>query len=222
MLSLTGVSKTYHDHRRSITAVEGIDLEVRPGEALGLIGPSGSGKSTLLQILAGLIEPTGGRVERNGEVGLAFQQPLLYPWLAVRENIGLARRFVAYRHAEPARVDALLDEFGLTELADARTTSLSGGQAQRVALARCSVRRPGPFRLRRTDGNHRLDRCPRHHARSGGPTYHPTKTRPCKNPSATRANLRSFLRTIRVANGPTAVVERTHRTLSTLRTGRLS
>lgn len=147
MLSLTGVTKNYHDHRRTITAVADVDLEVRPGEALGLIGPSGSGKTTLLQILAGLIEPTGGLVKRNGQVGLAFQQPLLYPWLTVRENVGLAQRFSANRHLDPARVDALLDEFGLSALADSRPASLSGGQAQRVALARALVTDPAALLL---------------------------------------------------------------------------
>lgn len=142
MLGLTNVSKTYQDHRRSITAVEGVDVEIRPGEAFGLIGPSGSGKSTLLQILAGLIEPTAGQVLRPERVGLAFQDPLLYPWLTVRENIGLARRFSAHREIDRSRVETLIDEFGLAALADADPTSLSGGQAQRVALARALVTRP--------------------------------------------------------------------------------
>jgi ABC-type nitrate/sulfonate/bicarbonate transport system ATPase subunit len=142
MLGLTNVSKTYHDHRRSITAVDGVDVVIRPGEAFGLIGPSGSGKSTLLQILAGLTAPTSGQVLRPERVGLAFQDPLLYPWLTVRENIGLARRFTAHREIDRSRVDTLIDEFGLAALADANPTSLSGGQAQRVALARALVTRP--------------------------------------------------------------------------------
>ncbi len=142
MLGLTNVSKTYQDHRRSITAVDGVDVEIRPGEAFGLIGPSGSGKSTLLQVLAGLIEPTSGQVLRPDRVGLAFQDPLLYPWLTVRENIGLARRFSAHREIDRSRVETLIDEFGLAALAEANPTSLSGGQAQRVALARALVTRP--------------------------------------------------------------------------------
>ncbi|MGH8870746.1 MAG: ABC transporter ATP-binding protein [Acidimicrobiia bacterium] len=142
MLGLTNVSKTYHDHRRSVVAVEGVDLQIRPGEAFGLIGPSGSGKSTLLRILAGLIEPTSGQVLRPERVGLAFQDPLLYPWLTVRENIGLARRFSAHREIDRSRVDTLIEEFGLASLADVNPTSLSGGQAQRVALARALVTRP--------------------------------------------------------------------------------
>lgn len=142
MLGLTNVSKTYQDHRRSITAVDGVNVEIRPGEAFGLIGPSGSGKSTLLQVLAGLIEPTSGQVLRPERVGLAFQDPLLYPWLTVRENIGLARRFSAHREIDRSRVETLIDEFGLATLADANPTSLSGGQAQRVALARALVTRP--------------------------------------------------------------------------------
>lgn len=142
MLGLTSVSKTYHDHRRSITAVDGIEVEIPPGEAFGLIGPSGSGKSTLLQILAGLTEPTSGQVLRPERVGLAFQDPLLYPWLTVRENIGLARRFSAHDEIDRSRVDSLIDKFGLAALADANPSSLSGGQAQRVALARALVTRP--------------------------------------------------------------------------------
>lgn len=142
MLSLINVSKTYHDRRRTLTAVDGVDGEIGPGEAFGLIGPTGSGKSTLLQILAGLTSPTTGRVLRPERVGLAFQNPLLYPWLTVRENIGLARRFTAHSEIDRSRVETLIDEFGLAAFADARPTSLSGGQAQRVALARALVTRP--------------------------------------------------------------------------------
>lgn len=147
MLRLTGVTKTYQDHRRRVTAVENIDLDVRPGEALGLIGPSGSGKSTLLQILAGLADPTAGTVTRDAGVGIAFQQPLLYPWLTVRENVGLSHRFSANHDADRSRVDHLLDEFGLAAVADSHPASLSGGQAQRAALARALVTSPSVLLL---------------------------------------------------------------------------
>nr|WP_308936858.1 ATP-binding cassette domain-containing protein [Dietzia massiliensis] len=128
-----------------------LDLQVRSGESLVLLGPSGVGKSTLLRLLAGLEEPAGGELlVGSGSIGggghsyaVVFQKPLLYPWLTVRENVALGGRFRALRGRVDARhVDDLLDHFGIAELADSRPDQISGGQAQRVAVVRAAATRP--------------------------------------------------------------------------------
>lgn len=128
-----------------------LDLQVRSGESLVLLGPSGVGKSTLLRLLAGLEEPVGGELRvGSGDTGggghsfaVVFQKPLLYPWLTVRENVALGGRFRALRGRVDARhVDDLLDHFGIAELADSRPDQISGGQAQRVAVVRAAATRP--------------------------------------------------------------------------------
>lgn len=128
-----------------------LDLQVRSGESLVLLGPSGVGKSTLLRLLAGLEQPAGGelRVGSGGtgsgghSYAVVFQKPLLYPWLTVRENVALGGRFRALRGRVDARhVDGLLDHFGIAELADSRPDEISGGQAQRVAVVRAAATRP--------------------------------------------------------------------------------
>ena len=128
---------------------DGLDLRVEPGEVCCLLGPSGCGKTTLLHLLAGLEAPTDGRVEIGGEPvdgpdyrwGVVFQDPLLYPWLTVRENVAIGPRL---RGEEPpaGRVDELLDLVGLGDAADAAPRELSGGMAQRASLARTLVSGP--------------------------------------------------------------------------------
>ncbi|WP_067466708.1 ABC transporter ATP-binding protein [Nocardia amamiensis] len=138
-------------------AVRAVSLDIADGEFLVLLGPSGCGKSTLLRMIAGLEDPTGGRILLDDEdithqapqqrdLAMVFQSYALYPHLTVAKNIGFplrARRTPRAKIAE--RVSEVAGILGLTELLRRRPAALSGGQRQRVALARAMVRDPGAF-----------------------------------------------------------------------------
>jgi sulfonate transport system ATP-binding protein len=146
MLVLDRVGKTYPNGTR---ALDGVSLEVAPGEILVVIGGSGCGKSTMLRAISGLDTPTQGRVVLDGtaiaapheDIGIIFQEPRLLPWLRVADNVGfgLEHRPKAERRERVARA---LTRVGLTDKARVWPRELSGGQAQRVAIARALVPRP--------------------------------------------------------------------------------
>ncbi|MFE3256624.1 ABC transporter ATP-binding protein [Nocardia sp. NPDC059091] len=118
--------------------LHGLDLDIRAGEFVALLGRSGSGKSTLLRALAGLDDETGGELTVSGEVAVAFQEPRLVPWKRVRDNVTLG-----LRHENPrAAAAAALAEVGLAARGEAWPLTLSGGEAQRASLARALVREP--------------------------------------------------------------------------------
>ena len=132
---LSGVSKTFGS---SVVALDGVDLAVAPGEFVCLLGASGCGKTTLLNLVAGLDEPTGGRIElTTGRPAVVFQEPALMPWLTAAGNVELALRLAgASRPVRRTRAAELLDLVRLTGAGDKRPHELSGGMRQRVALAR--------------------------------------------------------------------------------------
>lgn len=146
MLSLRGLGKTYGN---GTEALAGIDLIVPAGEAIALIGGSGCGKSTLLRLIAGLEVPSCGVVEVDGEpvaspheaVGLVFQEPRLLPWLDVDGNVGFGITDLP-APIRARRVHEALARVGLTGQGKRWPKELSGGMAQRVALARVLVARP--------------------------------------------------------------------------------
>jgi sulfonate transport system ATP-binding protein len=151
MLSFDHVGKTYPN---GVRALDGVSLEVAPGEILVIIGGSGCGKSTLLRAASGLEVATQGRVALDGEIisaphekiGLIFQEPRLLPWLSVAGNVafGLSELPKAER---AKRVGLALERVGLTDKARVWPRELSGGQAQRVAIARALVTRPSVLLL---------------------------------------------------------------------------
>ena len=143
-VSLRGVSKSF---RAGVTALQGIDLDVRPQEFVSLIGPSGCGKSTLLRIIGDLIAPTAGAVEVNGksahrarldhDYGIVFQEPVLYDWRTVSKNIALPLELLKWdRSRRNARVQELLELVELESFAEHHPWQLSGGMQQRVSIAR--------------------------------------------------------------------------------------
>lgn len=142
---------TQHDvahvrrHNRSFGStqvLQDIDLDIRSGEFVALLGRSGSGKSTLLRSLAGLDPSPADEVRVDGRTSVAFQEPRLLPWKDVRDNVALALLNTPQRGERTERARTALDEVGLTDKLQAWPLSLSGGQAQRVSLARALVSEP--------------------------------------------------------------------------------
>jgi NitT/TauT family transport system ATP-binding protein len=135
---LTEVSKVYKTGRTELLALDQVSLTVGDGEFVCIIGASGCGKSTLLNLVAGLDQPTAGRVEVGGRrVGLMFQEPALFPWLTAAHNVELALRARGVpRSARRAQTEELLEAVRLGGFGGKRPHELSGGMRQRVAMAR--------------------------------------------------------------------------------------
>jgi ABC-type nitrate/sulfonate/bicarbonate transport system ATPase subunit len=150
-LLIRNVSKVFRVPDGGILRVlDGLSLSIRPGEMVSLIGPSGCGKSTLLRLIAGLDQPTLGELRigtdaitgPSAERGLMFQDHNLFPWLSVRRNIqaGLVARGVLPQRWH--EVEEFMRLVGLQAFADLYPHQLSGGMAQRAALARALINHP--------------------------------------------------------------------------------
>ena len=145
-VALSGIRRAYRARRGEVVALEGLDLEVRPGEVLGVVGPSGCGKSTLLELVAGLQEPDAGAVLTGGEsdpagrrAACAYmpQRDLLLPWRDALGNAALALESQGVSRAEARlRAAPLFERFGLADFERTRPAALSGGMRQRVAFLR--------------------------------------------------------------------------------------
>jgi ABC-type lipoprotein export system ATPase subunit len=153
LVRATGLARTFGRGPAAVVAVHGAGCEIRAGDRVALTGPSGSGKSTLLHLFAGLDEPTAGTIEwpalgrrhelRPGPVGVVFQGPSLLPPLDVAENVALPLLLAGFDESEAdAAARRALGRLDLDGLAGALPDELSGGQAQRVAVARVLAGRP--------------------------------------------------------------------------------
>jgi putative ABC transport system ATP-binding protein len=160
MYTLQDVSRTYRQGTRTVTALEGVTLEIPDGQLVAIQGPTGGGKSTLLQMLGALDRPTSGTVTLGGDdlstagdrrlaevratqIGFVFQGFNLIPTLSARENVetALEPQHVATPERR-ARATAALELVNLGDRADHLPSQLSGGQQQRVAIARALVKEP--------------------------------------------------------------------------------
>lgn len=150
-LQVQHVSQIYENSSRRLHALHKIDFSVARGEFVCIVGTSGSGKSTLLRILGGLLAPTLGRVMLEGKeidqpppsIGFVFQKSNLMPWRTVHENVLLPLEIQkGINDAAKERARTLLAVMGLADFADAYPAQLSGGMAQRLALARALIQEP--------------------------------------------------------------------------------
>ncbi|MDE2401194.1 MAG: ABC transporter ATP-binding protein [Burkholderiales bacterium] len=161
-IHIEGLSKRYGEGDTAVLALKEVNMHVEPGEVVGLIGPSGSGKSTLLKCLGAVIDPTAGRMQlgdevifdngwkvpdlralRRDKIGFVFQAPYLIPFLDVTDNVALLPMLAGMPN-EQARQRALelLTALDVHHRAKAMPSQLSGGEQQRVAIARGLVNRP--------------------------------------------------------------------------------
>ncbi len=148
---ITNARKLYSDpFGRDVEALASINLVVYPGAFVSVVGPSGCGKSTLLKLIAGLEQLSGGSITLDDEQiegphylrGMVFQDPTLYPWLTVKRNIALGLDARGIDWKRDSEVDEFVTLFGLDGFQDCYPHQLSGGMAQRAALARALVNKP--------------------------------------------------------------------------------
>lgn len=153
-LSLDQISHQYFSTKGYTKALEDISIHVKEGSFISLLGPSGCGKTTLLSILAGLIQPTRGKVTLNEEplteaksdIGYMLQQDYLFPWKTIIENVLLGPKIQNKDKQElRKRAMELLEEIGLPNVIDSYPPALSGGMRQRAALARTLITDPKIF-----------------------------------------------------------------------------
>ncbi len=161
-IRIEGLRKRYGEGDTAVDALKDVNMVVAPGEVVGLIGPSGSGKSTLLKCLGAVIEPSGGRMVLGGEtiyddgwkipdlralrrdsIGFVFQAPYLIPFLDVTDNVALLPMLAGWPNGEArARAVELLDALDVGNRAKAWPSELSGGEQQRVSIARALANKP--------------------------------------------------------------------------------
>ena len=147
------IVKVYKDRM----VVKGVDIHVKSGEIVGLLGPNGAGKTTSFYMMVGFISPTKGHVFIDGDdvtklpmyerarhgLGYLAQEPTIFKGLTVEENLlAVLERILDDKQEQKRRVEALLNEFGLTKLAKQKAWTLSGGEKRRMEIARCMISNP--------------------------------------------------------------------------------
>jgi len=169
-IEVRGLTKTFRIGEVEVHALRGVDLKIERGEFVAIVGPSGSGKSTLFNILGGLAPPSSGTVSINGQdlaklndagrtelrkksVGFIFQKYNLLPTLTARDNIEIARDIAGNSGAWDAQFMELLRLLGISERLDHKPRALSGGEQQRIAIARALVNRPALLLADEPTGN---------------------------------------------------------------------
>lgn len=154
-VDIVDVTQAFRSNGTDLLVLDDVSISARRGEFIALVGPSGSGKSTLIRLLAGLDKPLLGRVYVDGKPvkgpdpsrPLVFQDPTLLPWRTVRENVAIGPQARGVLRASAARIDEALALVGLSDFADTLPAQLSGGMAQRAAVARALVNDPSVLLL---------------------------------------------------------------------------
>ena len=150
-LTVARLGKVFPGRGKPVVAVDDVSFQVEPRQVCILLGPSGCGKSTILRMIAGLEQPTSGRIQLDGnpvvgphrERGMVFQGYTSFPWLTVRDNVAYGLRINGDAYAlREGTVDHYLERVGLSRFADSWPHQLSGGMRQRVALARALATTP--------------------------------------------------------------------------------
>jgi putative ABC transport system ATP-binding protein len=170
IIQIRGLRKIYRVGKVDVQALRGVDLDVRKGEFLSIIGPSGSGKSTLFHIIGGLTPPTEGQVRvgdqdlsaltdagrtqmRKRTVGFVFQKFNLLPNLTARDNIAISRHIAGLPQQLDDGFKGMLEILGIAQRLDHKPNALSGGEQQRVAIARAIVNHPAILLADEPTGN---------------------------------------------------------------------
>ncbi|MDR2842887.1 MAG: ABC transporter ATP-binding protein [Spirochaetaceae bacterium] len=151
LISIKNIYRVYHDTAgNSVSALNDINLEIKKGEFISFVGPSGCGKTTLLRLIAGLDSPESGTMEIEGVAikgtshsrGFVFQQPTLFPWKTVRENVAAGLKARKVYKQQKDKVDDYIKQIGLDGFEDSYPHEISGGMAQRVAIIRSLINEP--------------------------------------------------------------------------------
>lgn len=143
IVSLEDVSLRYHSVSGETPAVSHLNLNVEPGEFISIVGPSGCGKSSILSMLAGLLQPSEGKIHVDGTIGYMLQKDYLLEWRTIRSNALLGLEIQKKLNTENiAYVDTLLEQYGLADFKEHYPYQLSGGMRQRAALIRTLAIRP--------------------------------------------------------------------------------
>lgn len=142
-LELKDVNKTFYTELGALEVLNNINFEVHKGEIVAIVGPSGSGKSTLLNIISGLIEPSSGTVEVNGDIGYMFQRDHLFNWRTVWKNLLIGLEIKKDKDSKKMeKIKILLQKYGLIDFIYNYPQELSGGMRQRIALIRTLATNP--------------------------------------------------------------------------------
>ena len=170
LIEIRGLRKVYRVGKVDVPALRGVDLDVTAGEFLDIVGPSGSGKSTLFHIVGGLTPATAGRVSiggqdisslsdagrtelRKNKVGFVFQKFNLLPNLTAADNIAIARHIAGRDNAPQPEFEEVLKLLGIADRLQHKPAALSGGEQQRIALARAIVNHPAILLADEPTGN---------------------------------------------------------------------
>jgi len=143
IITMQDISLRYHSINGETLAVSHLNLTVEHGEFISIVGPSGCGKSTILSILAGLLPPSEGTLEINGNTGYMLQKDHLLPWRTIRKNVQLGLEIQKKMNADNlSYIEFLLEQYGLGDFKEHYPWQLSGGMRQRAALIRTLATKP--------------------------------------------------------------------------------